>query len=144
MLSSGLCGKGGGLTSRDRPNRSENYLLLGFLLVMPSQSVLLLVGQSATQDKCSISVSHPRSSNVKLWENSVILETEIPLVKRVELGQETIQSRHEVLPFFVNYETPLRPSKKCKQPNKHQIFKLRAAVSRFSQLLSASRRMNTS
>ena len=28
--------KRGGLTSRDRLNRSENYLLLGFLLVMPS------------------------------------------------------------------------------------------------------------
>ena len=28
------------------------------------------------------------------------LETEIPLFKRVELGQETIQSRNEVLPFF--------------------------------------------
>ena len=25
----------------DRPNSSENYLLLGFLLVMPSQTVLL-------------------------------------------------------------------------------------------------------
>ena len=36
-------GKGGGLTSRDRLNSSENYLLLGFLLAMPSQTVLLLV-----------------------------------------------------------------------------------------------------
>ena len=35
--------KGGGLTSRDRLNSSENYLLLGFLLAMPSQTVLLLV-----------------------------------------------------------------------------------------------------
>ena len=35
--------KGGGLTSCDRLNSSENYLLLGFLLAMPSQTVLLLV-----------------------------------------------------------------------------------------------------
>ena len=40
--------KGGGLTSRDRLNSSENYLLLGFLLAMPSQTVLLLVRQSVT------------------------------------------------------------------------------------------------
>ena len=40
--------KGGGLTSRDRANSSENYLLLGFLLVKPSQAVLLLVKQSFT------------------------------------------------------------------------------------------------
>ena len=33
----------GGLTSRDRPNSLEIYLLLGFLLAMPSQTVLLLV-----------------------------------------------------------------------------------------------------
>ena len=32
-----------GLTSRDRLNSSDNYLLLGFLLAMPSQTVLLLV-----------------------------------------------------------------------------------------------------
>ena len=38
--------KGGGLTSRDRLNSSENYLLLGFLLATPSQTVLLLVRQS--------------------------------------------------------------------------------------------------
>ena len=29
VLSSGLCGKGGGLTSHDRLNSSENYMLLG-------------------------------------------------------------------------------------------------------------------
>ena len=40
--------KGGGLTSRDRLNSSENYLLLGFLLAMQSQTVLLLVRQSVT------------------------------------------------------------------------------------------------
>ena len=68
------------------------------------------------------------------------LETEIPLFKIVELDQETIQSRNEVLQFFVNYGD----HKKGKQTNKHQIFKLTAAVSRFSQLLSASRRINTS
>ena len=55
---------GGGLTSRDSLNRSENYLLLGFLLVMPSQSVLLLVSHSVTEDNSSISVSHPSSSKV--------------------------------------------------------------------------------
>ena len=62
----------------------------------------------------------------------------------MELGQETMQSRNEVLQFFVNYETPWRPSKKCKQTNEHQIFNLTAAVSKSSQLLSASFRMNTS
>ena len=65
VLSSGLCGKEGGPTSCDKLNRSENYLLLGFLLGMPSQSVLLLVRQSVTQDNCSISVSYPSSSKVK-------------------------------------------------------------------------------
>ena len=40
--------KGGGLTSRDRLNSSENYLLLGFLLAMSSQTVLLLFRQSLT------------------------------------------------------------------------------------------------
>ena len=68
------------------------------------------------------------------------LETNITLLKMVELGQETIQMRNEVLQFFVNYGD----HKKFKQTNKHQIFNLTAAVSRFSQLLSASRRINTS
>ena len=68
------------------------------------------------------------------------LETEIPLFKRVELGHETIKIRNEVLNFFVNYED----NKKRKETNKHQIFNLTAAVSKFSQLLSTSRRMNTS
>ena len=58
----------------------------------------------------------------------------------MELGQETIQSKNEVLPFLWIMET----IKKCKQTNKHQIFNLKAAVSRFSQLISTSRRMNTS
>ena len=40
--------KGGGLNSHDRANSSESYLLLGFLLVKPSQAVLLLVKQSFT------------------------------------------------------------------------------------------------
>ena len=48
VLSSGLYGKEGGPTSCDKLNRSENYLLLGFLLAMPSQTVLLLVRKSAT------------------------------------------------------------------------------------------------
>ena len=46
-----------GLTYSDRLNRSEKYLLIGFLLVIPSQSVLLLARQSVTQDNCSILVS---------------------------------------------------------------------------------------
>ena len=56
--------KGGGLTSRDRLDSSENYLLLGFLLVRLSQTVLLLVRQPITQNNCSISVSYRSSSNV--------------------------------------------------------------------------------
>ena len=40
--------KGGDITSRDRLNSSENYLLLGFLLAMQLQTVLLLVKQSVT------------------------------------------------------------------------------------------------
>ena len=51
--------KGGGLTSRDRLNRSENYVLLGFLLVIPSQSVVLLVSHSVTQDNFPRLVSTP-------------------------------------------------------------------------------------
>ena len=127
----------GGLTSRDRLNRSENYLLLGFLLVM--QSVLLEVRQSATHDNCSVSVSYPSSSKVKGWKNLVTLEA-----IRVDLNQETIQSWKEVLPFFVNYEAWWRPSKKSNQTNEHHKLNLRAAESRFSHLLSASHRMNTS
>ena len=44
----GYVERGGGLTFRDRLNSSENYLLLGFLLAIPSQTVLLLVRQSVT------------------------------------------------------------------------------------------------
>ena len=95
--------KGGGLTCRDRLISSENYLLLGFLLAMQSHTVLLLVRQSVTQDNCSISVSYPSSSKLKWWKNLSPLETEISLLKRVELGQETIQSRNKVLLFILNY-----------------------------------------
>ena len=115
VLSSGLCGKAGEFTSSERLNRSENYLLLGFLLIMPSQSVLLFARQSVTQDNCSILVSYPSSSKVKLLKFSDLQETEITHFKRVELCQETIQSRYEVMPLFVNYEMPWWPSKKCKQ-----------------------------
>ena len=79
-----------GLTSRDRLNRSENYLLLGFLLVRPSQFVLYLVKQSVTQDNGSISFSYPSSSKVKHWKNSVTKEIEMKLFKSVKLGQETL------------------------------------------------------
>ena len=44
----GYVERGGGLTSQDRLNSSENYLLLGFLLAIQSQTVLLLVRQSVT------------------------------------------------------------------------------------------------
>ena len=66
------------------------------------------------------------------------------LLKRVELGQETVKSKNEVLPFFVNHEIQWRSLNKCKQTNEHQVFNLGAAVSRVCQLLSAARRMNTS
>ena len=136
--------KGGGLTSCDRLDSSENYLILGFLLVRLSQTVLLLVRQPITQNNCSISVSYRSSSNVTRWKNLLTLENKMKLLKRVELGQETIKSKNEVLPFFVNYEIPWRPPFKCKQTNKHQIFNLRPAITRVCQLLSAARRMNTS
>ena len=83
--------KGGGLTSRDRLDSSENYLLLGFLLVRLSQTVLLLVRQPITQNNCSISVSYRSSSNVTRWKNLLTLENKMKLLKRVELGQETIK-----------------------------------------------------
>ena len=108
VLSSGLCRKEGGPTSCVKLNRSENYLLLGFLLVLPLQSVLLLVRQTVTQGNSSISVSYHSFSKVILWTNLVTIETEITLFKRVELCQETIQSEIIVLPIFVNYETPRR------------------------------------
>ena len=136
--------KGGGLTSRDRLNSSENYLLLGFLLAMPSQTVLLLVRQPITQNNCSISVSYRSSSNVTRWKNLLTLENKMKLLKRVELGQETIKSKNKVLPFFVNDEIPWRPPYICQQTNKHQIFNFRAAITVVCQLLSAARRMNTS
>ena len=76
----------------------------GTLLVMPSQSVLVLVRQSVFQSNLSISVSYHSCSKVKWWTNFVIIETEITLFKRVELCQETIQSKkaylqRPVLPF---------------------------------------------
>ena len=83
--------KGGGLTSRDRLDSSENYLLLGFLLVRLSQTVLLLVRQPITQNNCSISVSYRSSSNVTRLKNLLTLENKMKLLKRVELGQETIK-----------------------------------------------------
>jgi hypothetical protein len=46
-------------------NSSDNYLLLGFLLAMHSQSLLLLVRQAGTQDDFSISVSYRSSNKVK-------------------------------------------------------------------------------
>ena len=66
------------------------------------------------------------------------------LFKRVELGQENVQSKIEILPFSLNYEISWKPSKKCNHTNKHMILILRAEVSRFCQMLSAARRMNTS
>ena len=112
VLSSGLCGKEGEPTSCYTLNRSENYLLLSFLLVLPLQSVLLLVRQIVTQGNSSISVSYHSFSKVILWENLVTIETEITLFKRVELCQETTQSKNVVLPFCVNYETPWSTSKR--------------------------------
>ena len=93
--------KGGGLTSRDRLDSSENYLLLGFLLVRLSQTVLLLVRQPITHNNCSISVSYRSSSNVTRWKNLLTLENKMKLLKRVELGQETIKNRNEEFPFFL-------------------------------------------
>ena len=93
--------KGGGLTSRDRLDSSENNLLLGFLLVRLSQTVLLLVRQPITQNNCSISVSYRSSSNVTRWKNLLTLENKMKLLKRVELGQETIKSKNEHLPFLI-------------------------------------------
>ena len=136
--------KGGGLTSRDRLDSSENYLLLGFLLVRLSQTVLLLVRQPITQNNCSISVSYRSSSNVTWLKNLLTVENKMKLLKRVELGQETIKCKNEVLPFFVNYEIPWRPPNKCKQTNEHQIFNLRAAITKVSQLPSAAHSMHTS
>ena len=136
--------KGGGLTFRDRLNSSENYLLLGFLLVRPVQTFLLLVKQPISQDNCSISVSYRSSSNVTCLKNLLTFEKKMKLFRRVELGQETKKSINEVLPFFVNYEVPWRPPKKCKQTNKHNIFNFTKAVTRVCQLLSAARRKNTS
>ena len=65
----------------------------------------------------------------------MILETEIKLSKKVELDQETIQRKNEVLPFSMNYGIPWRPSMKCNQTKKDWIFIFRAGVSRFGQLL---------
>ena len=134
----------GGLTSRDRLNSSENYLLLGFLLVRPVQTFLLLVRSPITQDNCSISVSYRSSSNVTCLKNLLTLENQMKLLKRVELGQETIKSRYKVLPFFVNHEIPWRPPNKYKQTKKHNIFNFTKAVTRVCQLLSAACRKNTS
>ena len=86
-----LWNRGGLVIARDRLDSSENYLLLGFLLVSLSQTVLLLVRQPITQNNCSISVSYRSSSNVTRWKNLLTLENKIRLLKRVELGQETIK-----------------------------------------------------
>ena len=75
-------------------NRSENYLLLGFLLVMASQSVLLLARQSVTRLKIIVLSRLLTTVKVKLndGKNSVTLETQVTLCKSVVLGQGTIQS----------------------------------------------------
>ena len=62
----------------------------------------------------------------------------------MELCQETIQSKNEVLPFCGNYDTPWKPSKKWNQTNEHQLFNLRGAIPRVFQLHSAACKMNTS
>ena len=109
--------KGGGLTSRGRLNSSENNLVLGFLLVRPVQTFLLLVRQPITQDNCSISVSYRSSSNVTCLKNLLTLENKMKLFRSVELGQETIKSRNEFFPFFRNYEVPWKTLNSCKQTN---------------------------
>ena len=40
---------------------------------------------------------------------SVTLEAEMTLLKMVELAQENMQRKNEVLPFYVNYEISWRP-----------------------------------
>ena len=74
---------------------------------------------------------------------SVTLETELTLFKRLEIGQETIQSKNEVFfsPFSLNCEISQQQSKKFNQTKKTKII-VRADVSRLCQLLSAARRIN--
>ena len=74
VLSSGLYGKEGGP--------------IGFAL-----TIFPCIGQAVFQSNLSISVSYHSCSKVKWWTNFVIIETEITLFKRVELCQETIQSK---------------------------------------------------
>ena len=64
--------------------------------------MLLLVSQSVIQGNCSLLVSFPISSEIEWKLISVTLETEMTILKRMELGQETIQSKNEVLSFDVN------------------------------------------
>ena len=85
LLSSGLCGKNGAL------------------LVMPSQSVLLLVRQSVFQSNLSISVSYNSFSKVKKWREFFFKETEITLFTRVKLCQVTIQSKK---PIYIEFLLP--------------------------------------
>ena len=67
----------------------------GALLVMPSQSLLVLVRQSVLQSNLYISVSYHSCSKVKWWreKKKFFIETEITLFQRKELCQETIQSK---------------------------------------------------
>ena len=77
VLSSGRYGKEGG----GRP-----YWLC-------PHNLLVLIRQSVFQSNLSISVSYHSFSKVKWLTNLVFIETEITLFKRVELCQETIQSK---------------------------------------------------
>ena len=119
LSSDGLCGTEGDPSFCVKLNRSENYMLLGFLLVLLLQAVLLLVRQTVTPGNISISVFYHSFSKVitlrekKMWT----IETHITLFKRVELCQETIQSEIMVLPFFVEYKTPRKQNNVSKLRN---------------------------
>ena len=54
------------------------------------------------QGNCYLLVSFPISSEVEWKLISMTLETEMTILKWLELGQETIQSKNEVLSFDVN------------------------------------------
>ena len=68
---------------------------------------MLLLVSSQSFRICVLS-QFPTQFPVKLNDvkSIVTLENKMALFKRVELGQETLQSKNEVLPLSVKYEIP--------------------------------------
>ena len=104
----GYVKRGGGLSSHDRLNRTDNYMLLGFLLVWPHN---LCSYWSATQYcRTTVLSQLPTQGPVMLIESKFQwpLETQMAFCKRQELGQET---KHGSGLYCMFTKTSIHPKK---------------------------------